>query len=389
MGTQHDDQERGVLSRTVSLLLTSILICLCALTITKLAPPDAQADLLQTSITISICGNGLVDAGEVCDDGVNLGGYGPTATERKCSPDCKSFAPYCGDGILQVRFGEQCDEGTANSSTGLCSLTCTSIPAAPEAAPARVLGNIPAQPVPPGVIPAVTKTQVVLRGKAYPNSDVNILLDSKPLSIVRADTNADFLYTANSVTPGTATFSFWAKDAKGVESLTSSVVFDIVQSAVTSVNNIFLPPTLTLSDKQIAPGGLLTLSGQSVPSAQVLTQLDKAATSTLVSVANASGDWALQLDTKSITVGFHSVKNSFTLSSTTKSGFGKSSNFYVGNQLPSGEVSPDLNNDKKVNLVDFSIFLLSWNTHDARADFNRDGIVNLADFSILLFKWTG
>ena len=56
----------------------------------------------------------------------------------------------------------------------------------------------------------------------------------------------------------------------------------------------------------------------------------------------------------------------------------------------SGEGSQsDLNGDGKVNLVDFSIFLLSWNTDDEEPDFNEDGRVNLADFSIMLFAWTG
>ena len=389
MGTPENDNEKGGTNRIAGALLGALLMCVYTAVATQV-PMRAQADTLQTSIIISICGNGLVDNGETCDDGANIGVYGPTFSQRSCNADCHSFAPYCGDGILQVRFGEQCDEGSANGKGGLCSSTCTSLPAVPAASPPRVVGNIPVQSgATPGVISAITKTQVVLRGKAYPNSDVNILLDGKALAVARADSNADFLYTADDASAGTATFSFWAKDSEGTASLTTSVVFDIVQSAVTSVNNIFLPPTLMLSDKQIVPGGLLTLSGQSVPAARVLSSLDKETTSAFSATADTAGRWALQLDTKSISKGFHSVKTSFSLSTTSKSGFGKSLNFFVGTQLPSGNLSPDLNNDKKVNLVDFSIFLLSWNSHDVRSDFNKDGIVNLADFSILLFNWTG
>jgi cysteine-rich repeat protein len=49
-----------------------------------------------------ICGDGVVEAGEECDDGVNAGGYG------QCGPGCKLGA-YCGDGIVQP--GEDCDDG--------------------------------------------------------------------------------------------------------------------------------------------------------------------------------------------------------------------------------------------------------------------------------------
>ncbi|MDP9001329.1 MAG: DUF4215 domain-containing protein [Myxococcota bacterium] len=74
------------------------------------------------------CGDALVQAtcGEQCDDGVNLSTYGA------CGPGCK-FAPYCGDGV--VSNGEQCDNGTGNVDpatvpygAGLCTTTCTVAP---------------------------------------------------------------------------------------------------------------------------------------------------------------------------------------------------------------------------------------------------------------------
>jgi fibro-slime domain-containing protein len=49
-----------------------------------------------------VCGDGIVSAGEQCDDGVNDGGYG------ECGPGCVLGA-YCGDGVVQP--GEDCDDG--------------------------------------------------------------------------------------------------------------------------------------------------------------------------------------------------------------------------------------------------------------------------------------
>ena len=385
MGTHHDDTGTSRLRRYAPAVWGIVVFAIvCGVSISK-QPPQALADILQTSITISICGNGIVDPGEVCDDGIgnNNGIYGTTTAQRHCLTDCSGYGPYCGDGVLQVRFGEQCDEGGANSTSGLCSPLCVPQPAVPPSQPPQVYGSIPSRSdVSPGTIPAATQTQVVLRGKAYPNSDVNILMDGKSSGIVRADSNADFLYSTTNVTPGTATFSFWAADAAGVASLTTSVVFDVVQSAVTSVNNIFLPPTLSVSARQVTPGGLVTFSGQSVPTAKVILNLDTDTSNTFAAPVDSGGGWAFQLDTSSSSIkqGFHSAKALFLLASTSKSGFGKSVSFFVGNQLPKGGSSPDINGDSKVNLVDFSIFLLSWGTHDVRADFIQDGTVNLADF---------
>lgn len=388
MGTPRDDHKAEVTLWEIA-ALCAVLLCGWVLSRSDL---PVFAHTLQTSIIVSICGNGLVDSGELCDDGLagNIGGYGSTTAERHCMPGCQSFGPYCGDSVLQVRFTEQCDNGASNGVTGnLCSLQCVPLPAVPATSPSRTLGSIPSNAGIPGNIPSETKTQVVLRGKAYPNSDVNILLDGKLLDIVRADTNADFLYNTTAVAAGTETFSFWAKDTAGATSITTSVVFEVVQSAVTTVNNIFIPPTLSVSDQKIAPGGLLTIFGQSVPAAQVITTLDSDASGALASDVDRTGKWSLQLNTGSISNGFHSAKASFLIPPTSKSGFGKSVSFFVGDKLPTGSASADLNHDGKINLVDFSIFLISWNSHDVFSDFNQDGNVNLADFSIMLFNWTG
>ena len=60
-----------------------------------------------TSQTLPTCGNGVVEADEVCDDGNNQSGDG-------CSADCSS-TEICGNGILDI--GEECDDGTSNSRT--------------------------------------------------------------------------------------------------------------------------------------------------------------------------------------------------------------------------------------------------------------------------------
>jgi len=352
----------------------------------------AEAWDLQTNLKVRICGNGVVDSEEVCDDGTinNDGAYASSTDIRRCNPDCESFGPYCGDGILQVRFGEQCDDGN-NVNGDLCSESCQEEPPVPPRAigsPPR--GSVPQQPLPPGTIPSELLTKVVLQGKAYPNATVNILLDGQPFGTVLTDSNADFLFASTNVTPGTASFSFNAKDRYGTQSITTTDVFNVVQSAVTTVANIFLPPTMAVKPATVAPGGLILLSGQTVPNAHVVTAIDSsAASSSLAADADEAGDWALQVDTGSLDVGDHSAKAYFQISDLIKSGFGKSVSFTVGT-APSGSCGqPDMNGDGKVNLVDFSIFLLSWETSDAPADFNCDKTVNLADFSIMLFQWTG
>jgi fibro-slime domain-containing protein len=72
------------------------------------------------SVCTSECGDGIVSSVEACDDGVNDGSYGG------CTPDCR-FAPYCGDGVVQPQYGEICDDGlNLGGEAGACAPGCQS-----------------------------------------------------------------------------------------------------------------------------------------------------------------------------------------------------------------------------------------------------------------------
>jgi cysteine-rich repeat protein len=73
-------------------------------------------DLCNSTCTSNeACGNGVVDAFEVCDDGNRTSGDG-------CSAACDSFET-CGNGVIDS--GEACDDGNQFDGDG-CDSTCTS-----------------------------------------------------------------------------------------------------------------------------------------------------------------------------------------------------------------------------------------------------------------------
>ena len=64
----------------------------------------------------AVCGNGVVEGAEACDDGME------TAT---CNVDCTAAA--CADGVVNKAAGEQCDDG--NTATGdACDSDCKATP---------------------------------------------------------------------------------------------------------------------------------------------------------------------------------------------------------------------------------------------------------------------
>jgi hypothetical protein len=68
---------------------------------------------------LPVCGDGIKDIGEVCDNGANNSDVKPNG----CRTDCR--AAYCGDGVIDT--GEQCDDGSSNSnsSPNTCRKDCT------------------------------------------------------------------------------------------------------------------------------------------------------------------------------------------------------------------------------------------------------------------------
>ena len=47
----------------------------------------------------------------------------------------------------------------------------------------------------------------------------------------------------------------------------------------------------------------------------------------------------------------------------------------------------DLNNDQKVNILDFSILMLKWQSHDLNFDFVPDGVIDTKEFSAMMANW--
>lgn len=80
---------------------------------------DEDEDDTSDTTDDPLCGNGAVDDGEGCDDGVNDGAYGG------CTADCSGPAAFCGDG--DVNGSEACDDGTNDGSYGGCATDCAEL----------------------------------------------------------------------------------------------------------------------------------------------------------------------------------------------------------------------------------------------------------------------
>jgi cysteine-rich repeat protein len=340
-----------------------------------------------TTLSLSICGNALVDDGEQCDVPGETGSYSTTIVGRQCTVNC-FFGPYCGDGILQTTFGEECDD--ANNENGdFCSAICKIEPAGSGGGGSSGGGSGGGG----GSDREQNETEISVSGIAYPGRTVNILLDTETVGSVRAASNGRFEFST-AASPGTATMGFWSTDTSNVRSVTFNTTFDVTQGAITNITGVIMPPTLSLSTQNANPGDTIRVSGQSIPNASievVVNEREFVATTT----SDAAGIWSYELDTQRLRVAEHTIRaRSVTENGLlrSQSGYSLALQLFVG---VDGRVTTpsDLNRDGRINLIDFSILIFWWGTNggdsDPTADINGNGRVGIEDFSILLFNWTG
>ncbi len=362
---------------------------LIVLIVSLVAPHTAfSQSYATTTFTLSICGNSLVDDGEDCDVPGETGVYSQTIAGRQCTAAC-FFGPYCGDGILQSVFGEQCDDGN-NDDGDFCSAICQIEPAGSGGGGSSGGGGGGRG----GRDRELPETQVNITGRAYPSRTINFLLDGESVGSVQSNSTGAFQFTTES-SPGTATLGLWAIDSAGTRSITANNTFDVTQGAITNLNDLILPPTIKVSKANINAGETITVSGQSVPNATINLFLDRNNTPVGTGQSGPNGLWSIEYNTGRLSNGERTLRArsiSGTPPLTSQSGFSSTVQLFVGVNGQSSTPS-DLSRDGRVNLIDFSILIFWWNTNggdsDPPADINGNDRVGLEDFSILLFNWSG
>jgi len=77
---------------------------------------DTRPNGCRHNCVLHHCGDGVIDSGEICDDG-HWNSYLP----NRCRPNCRQ--PYCGDGVIDDELYEECDDGNNVNNDG-CSSSC-------------------------------------------------------------------------------------------------------------------------------------------------------------------------------------------------------------------------------------------------------------------------
>jgi len=321
-----------------------------------------NADTINISVIVHICGDNIQESGENCD-GSDLAG--------------------------QSCIGLGHDSGTLT-----CSLDCTFNVSQCENDPDDPGGGGGGG----GGIPTPVETSVTFSGRAYPWSEVFVLKDSQIVASTVAGPDANFLVTLTDLSAGDYTFSLYAEDLEDRRSSLITFSTYVSYGNQTLVSGFFISPSIDIDKSQVKRGDNIAIFGQTTPESEVTIAVNSDVQHFKTTDSDEDGIYLYNFDTAVLEMGDHITKSKTALNGDI-SNYGQALGFIVGDTNIIKEDDPgsgcgivaDVNYDCRVNLVDFSI-LAYWyqkSSPPEHIDLNDNGVVNLVDFSIMAFYWTG
>jgi hypothetical protein len=320
--------------------------------------------------------------GPQCFDGQDNDGDG--LIDHPDDPGCDSKAdnseydgPVCGDG--SCNGGEDCST---------CSEDCGSCPSGGGGGGGGGGWTRP-DPV----------TSVSFSGRAYPLSQVTILKDGMLALTTVSGPDARFSTTLTGLDAGDYTFSVYSTDSDNRRSTPFTFSVNVTRGASTNISGIFLAPTIDVDKQEVTQGETIAIFGQSVPESAISIMVASENPTFVATETDADGAYLYQFDTSSLAKGQHHTRAK-TIQGASVSSESPLVAFLVGNQTvlkkAGGFLMGDVNNDNRVNFIDFSIaaFWYKRALDDAflmteGERLNGDNQVTFVDFSIMAYYWTG
>lgn len=236
---------------------------------------------------------------------------------------------------------------------------------------------------------------LIVKGLAFPSSQVTLLRDGQIVAATSADPGAAFNMQLGNLGAATYAFGVYTTDKDGLKSPTYTFAETFSAGVTITVDNLFLGPSIGLTHSIIKKGDTITAFGYTAPASDVNVFFNSPQQFIEKVTSAANGAWVKPFNTAVLDLGSHTSKSQAELLSL-MSDYSFTAEFAVADKSlenPIGECRrSDMNCDGRVNLTDFSILLYFWqqtNPSNLRVDINKDSTVNLTDFSILLFDWTG
>ncbi|MHB9019408.1 MAG: fibronectin type III domain-containing protein [Minisyncoccota bacterium] len=240
-------------------------------------------------------------------------------------------------------------------------------------------------------------TSVVFSGRAYPDGKVRIYRrsiienlyknDYLPNFDIETTGKGDFNKTFIGLFQSNYLFALEGIDKTGQSGGIISFTTNLLSNNSLVVNEIFLPPTISVQNKFITKGNEIKVVGYAYPNSSIELKIDNVLR--INSLANDSGYYEAIINTSRFSPKVHFIAAKQTDRYGRSSEFSTSKNFTVSSL---SNPRADFNGDNVIDIRDWSIFLFRWKANPtlrAFNDLNLDGKVDILDLSIFLKAMKG
>lgn len=231
-------------------------------------------------------------------------------------------------------------------------------------------------------------TVIIFAGKAFPRGIISVIdkqLNTEKILGQQETTGEDgaFRISFIGVLQALHSFGILAKDSVGRISQSKFFFIDTISNDLV-VKDILLPPTAELEERQVTRGSNAVIVGSANPGYTINLELDGILIKDML--AGQDGAYRFEIPTGALPFSAHTIRTKQTdpLGEKT-SDFSTSRTLTVSRLVV---VQADLNNDNKMDIRDWSIFLSLWGSKNTagrdRIDFNKDRKIDISDFSIFI-----
>ncbi len=233
----------------------------------------------------------------------------------------------------------------------------------------------------------------IFTGRAYPGAKIILFARTAAGDIpikqdIKVAADGTFTVDFSGALKGLEAFGLSILDENGRVAQTK--IYDMNKiTAVTAEKNLYIAPTAGIIQRTVTIGNNVGITGFAAPGSVVKAEVDGQPVDAQVQVGK-DGTYRLLINTKDLAFGGHVVRTKQIDKNGIESGFSTSKVFTVSKTL---NTRADLNNNGKLDIGDWSIFLTSFGSANPdvrkQADLNGDGKVDISDFSIFIRSSVG
>jgi hypothetical protein len=233
--------------------------------------------------------------------------------------------------------------------------------------------------------------RAIFSGQAYPDSKVEIMLKSSidasyykvPETEFAMSDDGNFFVIYTGLISGNYFFGLRAEDKDNRKTGIWSFDIELTGDNQLLAKDLLAPPTIGFLRTAVRKGDFLTVTGYAAPFSVVKIEIDDNLVQEVK--ADADGFYKALVDTTELSFDKHNIQTR------QKTNNGKTSNFSLKKTFVVSKLffpKTDFNNDDKIDISDWSVFLSRWKSNDEEGkkqlDFNEDGKVDICDFSAFL-----